>query len=181
MSNLRDRFTQLSPLGKTIVMFVVLLIITLVVILIVSLISPQTSDNTNVNDSGSTTESPDKQTNSDTVKDSRPQIIGLENMTRRGVNTRATDNIKSALLSYFNNIDNNQHGAEKVEITNNITYSKTINGTQEYVSIITIDDETQKLITIVTSDRGDGNLLSVTIADTDGNNTEVIYGSILNN
>lgn len=181
MSNLKNKFIQLSFLGKMIVLFVSLLIIALVATLILFLIIPQTNNTTNMNNTNSTTKSLNKQSNGDTVKDTRPHIIGLENITYRGVSTRAIDNLKSALISYFDNTDNNQHSAKKVEISNDIKYSKTINGTQEYVSVITIDDETQKRIIIVVSNRGDGSLLSVTIADTDGNNAEVIYGSILNN
>lgn len=181
MRNLKDKFIQLSPLSKTIFIFVALSIITLVAILILSLMSPQTSDDTGANDANSATESPDEQTDEDTVKDTRPQIIGIENMTYRGVKTRTTDDIKSVLINYYDNTDDNQHGAEKVEISNNITYSKTIEATQNYISNITIDDEIQKQVTFVISDKGDGNLLRVIIADTDGNNAEVIYGSLLNN
>lgn len=181
MRNLKDKFIQLSPLGKTIFIFIALSIITLVAIFILSLMSPQTSDGTGANDANSATEPPNKPTDEDTVKDTRPQIIGIENMTYRGVNKRAIDDIKSVLLNYFDNTDGNQHGAEKVEISNNITYSKTIEATQNYVSNITIDDKMQKQVTFVISDRGDGNLLRVIIADTDGNNAEVIYGSLLNN
>ena len=181
MRNLKDKFIQLSPLSKTIFIFVALSIITLVAILILSLMSPQTSDDTGANDANSATESPDEQTDEDTVKDTRPQIIGIENMTYRGVKTRTTDDIKSVLINYYDNTDDNQHGAEKVEISNNIMYSKTIEATQNYISNITIDDEIQKQVTFVISDKGDGNLLRVIIADTDGNNAEVIYGSLLNN